>query len=35
MEVLVGVPSWDTWMCVDGWTDAGVKARHFNTVFKT
>jgi hypothetical protein len=33
MKNSVGIYSWETWMCVDGWTDTGVKACHFNWLF--
>ena len=33
--ILVRVFFSETWMDVDGWTDAGVKARHFNAFFNT
>jgi hypothetical protein len=35
MRILVGMPFGETWMDVEGWTDAGVKACHFYNLFNT
>jgi hypothetical protein len=34
-DVFVGLFSRETWMGVEEWTDAGVKACHFNMSFNT